>query len=98
MKFLKTTQVYQMYTYTMNELDDLLSFYQGRCLPDTAFTISKWASTNNLRQCVKIALTTARAGNKASIKTLRQIRERLLILENPLTQQQRAVPQQNSRR
>ncbi|MVM31105.1 hypothetical protein GO755_13775 [Spirosoma sp. HMF4905] len=66
----------------MNELDDLLDYYQGRCLPDTPFTISRYASTNNLRHCVKLAIATAKVGNKASIKTLRQIRERLLNPEN----------------
>ncbi|MVM37674.1 hypothetical protein GO730_08805 [Spirosoma sp. HMF3257] len=65
----------------MNELNELLAYFQGRNLPDTEFVISRWARTCNLRQCVQLALINARNGNKTSTKTLRLIREKLELMK-----------------
>ncbi|GAB4023774.1 hypothetical protein GCM10028808_75030 [Spirosoma migulaei] len=64
----------------MNDLNELLDYFQGRYLPDTEFVISRWAKTCNLRQCVKLALINAQNGNKTSIKTLRLIRQKLQLV------------------
>ncbi|MVM36425.1 hypothetical protein GO730_00185 [Spirosoma sp. HMF3257] len=61
----------------MNELNELLSYFEGRCLPETEFVISPWARTSNLLKCVKLAIATAQDGNKASIRRLQMIRQRL---------------------
>ncbi|GAB4023880.1 hypothetical protein GCM10028808_75210 [Spirosoma migulaei] len=61
----------------MNELDELLTYFRCRHLPETPFVISPWAKTSNLFNCVKLAVATAQDGNKASIRRLHLIRQQL---------------------
>ena len=77
-----------------NNMDDLLDFFTDRDLPETAFQITKQASTANLRKCVKLAIALAREGHQPSLIQLTRIRD---LLEKQPIESPRARWKQASR-
>jgi hypothetical protein len=67
-----------VYTFApMNDIDELLGWFSDRTFEATAFIISAWEKTANLANCINLAITQVKNGNKNSVEVLRRIKAKI---------------------